>query len=317
MPLLTLKLLGAVTVELDGRPLHFSRRAGLALLIYLACAGRSQARTVLANLIAGESDEPKATMAVSNALRDLRAMLGDALQADKQMVAFALSLTLALDVATFEAAAGSALQQNDLVALREAAAAYGGEFAHGFHLRDAPAFDDWLHYERERLRDLYVRVLEQLAGAEERIGDVRAAIATMRCLLAEEPWREDGHRRLMRLLARHGQRAAALKQFAQCRAILQREFGAEPQPETLRLYEQLQAGPLAPPHNLPARATTFVDRPVERALLTTQLQQPDCRLVTIVGIGGTGKTQLALELAATFTRPALPDELVFPDGFSW
>ena len=314
MPLLTLKLLGAVTVELDGRPLHFSRRAGLALLIYLACAGRAQARSTLAGLIAGESAEPKAAMAVSNALRDLRVMLGDALQADKQMVAFAPSLTLALDVAGFEAAARLALEQNELAALRAAAASYCGEFARGFTLRDAPAFDDWLHYERERLRDQYVHVLQQLAGAEERIGDVRAAIKTMRCLLAEEPWCEDVHRRLMRLLTRHGQRAAALKQFAQCRALLQREFGAEPQPETLRLYEQLQAGPLAPPHNLPARATTFVDRPVERALLTTQLQQPDCRLVTIVGIGGTGKTRLALELAATFTRPALPDELVFPDG---
>jgi len=314
MASLTLKLLGAVAVELDGRPLHFSRRAGLALVIYLACTGRPQARTVLASLIAGESDEAKAAMALSNALRDLRAVLGDALQADKQAVTLAPSLTLALDVADFEAAAHLALEQHEPAALRAAAAAYRGEFARGFTLRDAPAFDDWLHYERERLRDLYVRLLEHLAGAEARAGDLLAAIAATRRLLAEEPWREEAHRNLMQLLARDGQCAAALRQFAQCCAILRREFGAEPQPETVRLYEQLQAGPVAPPHNLPAHATAFVGRPVERALLTTQLQQPGCRLVTIVGIGGTGKTRLALEVAATFTRPALPDELAFPDG---
>ncbi|MCS6881229.1 MAG: BTAD domain-containing putative transcriptional regulator [Oscillochloridaceae bacterium] len=314
MTTLTLKLIGAIAVELDGQPLRFSRRASLALLIYLACAGRSQARATLATLIASESDEPKAAMALSNALRDLRAVLGDDLQADKQTVTLAPTLTIALDVADFEAAARLALQRDDLEALRAAAATYSGEFARGFHLRDAPAFDDWLHYERERLRDQYVAVLERLAGAEERAGDLRAAIATTRRLLAEEPWREEAHRGLMRLLARDGQRAAALHQFARCRDLLQREFGVEPQLETLRLYEQLQAGPLAPPHNLPARATAFVDRPAERALLTTQLLQPDCRLVTITGIGGAGKTRLALELAAAFTRPALPDELAFPDG---
>ncbi len=314
MARLTLNLLGAVALEVDGQPVRFTRRAGLALLIYLACSVRPQPRVTLAALIAGESDESKAAMAISNALRDLRAVLGDALQTDKQTVALAPSLTIVLDVAAFEAAASLALQQRDLAALRAAAAAYGGEFARGFVLRDAPAFDDWLHYERERLRDQYIRVLEQLADAEARVGDLQAAIATTRRLLAEEPWREEAHRSLMRLLARDGQRAAALQQFARCRDLLQREFGAELQPETLQLYEQLQAGPVAPPHNLPARATAFIDRPAERALLTTELQQPGCRLLTIVGIGGSGKTRLALEVAAGFTRPALPDELAFPDG---
>ncbi|MFQ3661766.1 MAG: BTAD domain-containing putative transcriptional regulator [Chloroflexaceae bacterium] len=314
MARLNLNLLGGVALEVDGRPAHFTRRTGLALLIYLACSGRPQPRATLAALIAGESDEPKAAMAVSNALRDLRAVLGDDLQTDKQTVALAPSLTIVLDVAAFEAAARLALQQHDMAALRAAAAAYGGEFARGFVLRDAPAFDDWLHYERERLHNQYIRVLEQLADAEARAGDLHAAIVTTRRLIAEEPWREEAHRGLMRLLARDGQRAAALQQFARCRDLLRREFGTEPQPETLQLYEQLQAGPVAPPHNLPARTTAFIDRPAERALLTTVLQQPGCRVVTIVGIGGSGKTRLALEVAAGFTRPALPDELAFPDG---
>lgn len=125
MATLTLKLPGAPVVELDGQPLRFSRRSSLALLIYLACTGRLQTRATLATLIAGESDESKAAMAVSNALRNLRAVLGDDLQADKQMVTLAPTLAIALDVADFEAAARLALVQEDLKPLRTAAATYG------------------------------------------------------------------------------------------------------------------------------------------------------------------------------------------------
>ncbi len=310
----SLILLGDVACELDGRPARFARRSALALAVYLACAGRVQSRAALATLIAGESDEASAAMALRNALRDLRAVLGDHLQVDTRTVALGPTLTLVTDVAAFEAAARAGLEQHSLGMLREAVAHYGGEFAPGLTVKGALAFDEWLLHERERLRDTYLRVLEQLAQAEERAGDRAGASATLRRLLAEEPWREEAHRGLMRLLAADGQRAAALLQFAQCRDVLQRELGVEPQPETLALYEQLQAGPVAPPHNLPARSTTFVDRPTERALLAEQLRRPDCRLVTIVGIGGAGKTRLALELAAEYTQPGLPSALAFPDG---
>lgn len=310
----SLTLLGNAACELDGQAVRFARRSGLAVAVYIVLAGRVQSRSALASLIAGESDEAGASMALRNALRDLRAALGDHLVVDTRTVALAPSLELATDVAAFEAAAQAGLDQGSLTLLREAAGGYGGEFARGLALRGAPELDEWLQRERERLRDLYLRVLEGLAAAEERAGDRKGAIDTARRLLAEEPWREETHRSLIRLLAADGQRAAALLQFEQCREALGRELGVEPQPETLALYEQLQAGPVAPPHNLPARPTTFVDRPAERALLAEQLRRPDCRLVTIVGIGGAGKTRLALELATEFTRPGLPDELAFPDG---
>ncbi|HMQ29966.1 MAG TPA: BTAD domain-containing putative transcriptional regulator [Chloroflexaceae bacterium] len=314
MPTLSLTLLGDVACALDGRPLRFARRSALALAVYLACAGRTQRRVLLASLIAGDSDDASASMALRNGLRDLRALLGEQLQVDATTVALAPSLELTSDVAAFETAARTGLAQKSVALLREAFAHYGGEFTPGLAVKGAPAFDDWLIQERERLRELALRVLSELGAAEERAGDRTSAIATRRRLLAEEPWREEAHRALMRLLAADGQRAAALHQFEQCRAALQRELGIEPEPETLALLEQLQAGPVAPPHNLPARPTTFVDRPAERALLAEQLKHPGCRLVSVVGIGGAGKTRLALELGAEFTRPALPDQLAFPDG---
>ena len=50
--------------------------------------------------------------------------------------------------------------------------------------------------------------------------------------------------------------------------------------------------------NLPAPRTSFVGRTDELASIDRMLDEPDCRLLTLVGPGGVGKTRLALEAAA-------------------
>jgi predicted ATPase/class 3 adenylate cyclase len=50
--------------------------------------------------------------------------------------------------------------------------------------------------------------------------------------------------------------------------------------------------------NLPAPRTSFVGRTDELASIDHMLDEPDCRLLTLVGPGGVGKTRLALEAAA-------------------
>ena len=77
---------------------------------------------------------------------------------------------------------------------------------------------------------------------------------------------------------------------------------AEPpagQPWPLRVEGRLPARP-----DLPAGQTSFIGRALELAELAELLAAPDCRLVTIIGPGGIGKTRLALEAAA-----AAPDAL--------
>jgi predicted ATPase len=89
-------------------------------------------------------------------------------------------------------------------------------------------------------------------------------------------------------------------------------------PETQALYNRLKAtGPL--PHNLPHSSTVFVGRSAELTKIIVLLNDPACRLLTIAGPGGSGKTRLALQAATRYTQPEIGFEpgLGFPDGIYW
>jgi len=127
-----------------------------------------------------------------------------------------------------------------------------------------------------------------------------------------EPWQEEAHREIMRLLALSGQRTAALAQYEACQHSLVEELGVEPSAETRALYEGIRDGteppspPSEPPHNLPASLTPFIGREVELAQIRQRLRDPACRLLTVVGPGGIGKSRLALQ-AAQVQVPAFAD----------
>ena len=196
---------------------------------------------------------------------------------------------------------------------------YQGEFLAGVSVSDAPEFDEWLTLQRERLRLALAQALQAALKGYVQNGPAAASpaagIALARRLLELDPWNEDAHRALMALLARDGQRGAALSHYAACRRVLADELGVDPSPETAALAARLRAAPVAVPHNLPARAAGFVGREAELALVAGRLADPACRLVTLVGLGGSGKTALAIEAARRFVAPeAGLGEPVFPDG---
>jgi predicted ATPase/DNA-binding SARP family transcriptional activator len=325
---LALSLFGPLQITLDGRALDALESDKVrALLIYLAVeAGRPQRREALAGLLWPELPERAARHNLSQALFNLRRALGDQ-AADPPF------LLISRDAIQLNEAAGCWLEAQAFLGLlaacdahphqqrhtcsdcagrlAEAAALYRGDFLAQFSLAGSAAFEEWAVAWRERLRREMLGALGALARHHEWRGAYELARRFTERLIELDPLREAAHRGLMRLLTLDGQRALALAQYERCRAILAAELGVEPEAETRALYEQLrdadagaviaerQLAPPAPrPHNLPLPLTPFVGREQELTTLAAMIGVPDCRLITIVGPGGIGKTRLALQAAA-------------------
>jgi len=315
---LTLNLLGKPQVTLAGRPLtHFSTAKTAALLYYLAATSSKDllhSRETLAGLLWGETSETQARKSLTKALSTLNKLLAPYLCIDRQGAAFNQAADCQVDVTTFEALMATGDPPQTVEPLRAAVALYQGDFLEGFSVKDAPAFEEWVLTQREHLRALVLHALDALVDDALHRADYITGLEDATRLLVLDPWRESAHRQMMILLARSGQRPAALAQYERCRQALADELGVGPLPETIALYEQLKATAEPPPHNLPP-PRLFVGREVELGQLVSRLNDPDCRLLTLVGPGGVGKTRLAIEGARHYVQPERTlGEVGFTDG---
>lgn len=315
---LQLFLLGKPRLQWDGQPL-----AGLvsakaqALLFYLAVTGQPCPRSALAGLLWGDMPEETARANLRLSLSKLRKAIPDHLVVEWGSVAFDFTRPYRLDVSDFLAhtlkPAHSPTEQ-----VRAAVHLYRGDFLEDFAVRDAPDFESWALTERERLRQTALNAWQHLAALAVESRDYVESIEAARQILALEPWHEEAHRQLMSLLAANGQRGAALAQYEVCRRVLAEELAVEPSTATVELYQRIarDAGtpggvprpvsvPPSPsvtplrPHHLPAQLTPFIGREAECVHMADRLANPECRLLTILGPGGIGKTRLALAVAET------------------
>jgi len=296
---LELSLLGTVAITQNGAEVSGQISAkSLALLSYLAVTGCPHSREKLASLLWGEKSEAGAKANLRKSLSDLRQLFDDAFIITRQTVAFNRECAYRLDVEVFETAlAEDDSAPEEMEPLREAVELYRGDFLEGLSVRQAVAFEEWALSERERLRQLALQALQRLSEAYIGRGEYAAGIEVTHRLLALEPWQEEAHRQLMTLLARSGQHSAALAQYETCRRVLAEELGVEPLAETQALYHRLKTRRETSPHNLPPQTTSFVGRRAELAQIAHHLDQTDCRLLTLIGAGGIGKTRLALQAA--------------------
>ncbi|NJN81703.1 MAG: hypothetical protein HC802_05035 [Caldilineaceae bacterium] len=306
---LEIHLLGGVQIALNGaaQP-HFISSKIPALMAYLAVTGRVHQRDALAALLWGEMPDSAAANNLRQALTNLRKHFDRSLLITRETVAFNQDAPWFVDAHLFEARVRSSTDkptEERVALLRQALALYRGDFMEGFFVRDSPDFEDWLLVQRVRLREVALQGWGVLTELLLDSGDYDAAVETAGCLLSMDPWREEAHRQRMLALARSGQSSAALAQFQSCRAVLRQEFGVEPSAETSALDERIRAARHGPRHSLPAATSEFVGREQELNAIQRRLASPACRLLTLVGLGGCGKTRLALQAGGALAQAFL------------
>jgi predicted ATPase/DNA-binding SARP family transcriptional activator len=212
-----------------------------------------------------------------------------------------------IDVDAFQHAAREARVNNDANRYREAISLYTGE------LLPEDRYDDWAAGTREKLRQERLALLAGLADLLQAQGKQADALDVRAEIVREDPFDEIAQVALMRDLAQCGQRGKALAQYHELRSVLS-EIDEAPSEESERLYRDILArryppssvvthvddAPSSRNTNLPAPLTSFIGRKKERAELGSLLDpnRDDPRLVTLTGPGGSGKTRLALVVAA-------------------
>ncbi len=331
-PALRVRTLGGFTVwrgDSELEPGCWSRRTVAALFKCLLTApGQRLAREQAADLLWPDADRDQSGVNLRAAIHRLRAVLDEPDAATSYLRSEGAALILDphpgsptnqdqdwLDADAFARAASLALAGGDIAVGQAALDLYGGEY-----LPDDP-YEDWAAARREELRQQYHALLLRLARLSADAGDSVGAVWRPRLLLAADPCHEPATRLLMRLLAANGDRTEALRAYEALVRALRDDLDVVPTPETKSLHATLRAAvaslpavavprtePQPTPTNLPATLTSFVGRGRELAALGHALAPGPvgCRLLTLTGAGGGGKTCLALEVAAA-VRPHYPD----------
>lgn len=303
--MLQISLLGRPEILLDGNPVtEFRTNKAQALLCYLAATGISHSRHALAGLLWSDDSEENAKNSLRVVLNNLNKLLPDHLDIARQSVTFRRDSEHWLDIAEFEKYT-EALNSTDISTemlldpddLRQAVALYRGSFLEDLIVEGALSFDEWLIAERTRWRQEALKAMETLANALLAQHQYDDASKILKQLLILEPWHEEAHRHLMVTLSRIGDIDGALAQYEICRQRLADELDVEPMPETTALFERIQVARTSQFNTLPKSSKVFVGRTQELGRIHELLTNPDCRLLTLVGLGGIGKSSLALEAA--------------------
>jgi len=289
-----IRLFGSIEIRRDGARLaDFRSQKALVLLAYLISENRPVTRDYLAGLGWPEMEQSQALGLLRRSLHDLNNQLPGCLEMDRRTVCFSPTAPATVDIYQM----ADLMAQDDFDARVAVIAFYRAPFLHGLYVDDAPELENWLLREQERWQSAIVQVLHRLIDYHTAEVDYDPALVYTQRLLTLEPWREEAHRQAMLLLARTGQVSAALAQYERCRQTLAEELAVAPARETENLHTRIKAIAHATPAPLPVTTTPFVGRTEEVADLTRLLTNHGCRLITLLGPGGMGKTRLALEMA--------------------
>ena len=320
VPPLTIQMFGQLSCLVHGLPLAPLRsRKGYWLLGLLALQdGREASRKWLVDQLWPDSDSLEGGRdSLRTSLRDLAAALqseADRLTASRSAICLDVA-EADVDVLAFDAA----VQRGDWPDLEEAVRLYRGPLLDGCD-------ESWVLVLRERRRQAYLQAVERLAMRSAAGGETQSAVSHLQLALAADPGRESAVQTLMRVRQQAEDYGGALEDYQALRRHLASGLNrTEPHPDTTRLYQHVRtqarrAARPAPdvPSAVPPSGTLHLPHPIapivgrEQETRGIQASLLFDRLVTLTGMGGVGKTRLALH-AATGVADQYPDGVYFVD----
>lgn len=259
MTRLNIRMFGQISLQRDDQPLRGLSAKALELLCYLLLnRGRGHTRESLACTLWPETPETVSKKYLRQAIWQLHSAVVGPVPRGEQESSPLLALRPGwvrinpqagwwLDVAAFEQAydlcrdtRGTDLTDAQAQALEAAVVLYRGDLIETW-------YQDWCLYERDRLQQTYLAMLEQMMGHCEARGRFATGIAYGQSILRYDPAREPAHRNLMRLYYQAGDRTTALRQYERCASALAKHFSLRPSQETEVLCQQIRTEHLAPP----------------------------------------------------------------------
>lgn len=183
---------------------------------------------------------------------------------------------------------------------------FKGPFLDRFALDESQLFDEWVWTLRESTNQKASEMMALLCEYYENRADYVHASEIADRIIELTPWDETAYAHSMRLYAVNKQWGPAKKRYYQLRDYYHDSFSMEPDPSITGLFEDirrlsLKNIPLSPETapimvQLPDLLSSFFGRKTELNELVGMFADPKIRLVTLVGMGGIGKTHLAIEV---------------------
>ena len=99
----------------------------------------------------------------------------------------------------------------------------------------------WIFRKREFFKSRYIEFLQKKAMLHEELNQMNKAIDTWQLICEAEPYLEAVYQNLMILYADSGQKNRAMAVFQECRALLKKDLGTEPDVQTLDIFYKIKS----------------------------------------------------------------------------
>ncbi|MGW4030657.1 AfsR/SARP family transcriptional regulator [Streptomyces sp. NPDC004838] len=328
---LRFSVLGPVRAWSAGEPLPSGSPQQRALLAALLLRdGRTATASELIDAIWGEDPPSQALAAVRTYASRLRKILavnalvsesgGYAIRIQRDCLDLSVAEELAAEAEKLRAA-GERNQARELIS--KSLGLWDGE-----PLANVPG--PYAENQRARLEEWRLQLLETRLDLDLEAGAHAESVSELTALTAAHPLRERLRELLMLALYRSGRQAEALAVYADTRRLLAEELGVDPCAELSQLQQRIlradaelaapteqqpQTVRIAQPAQLPATVPDFTGRVSFVRELSGRLATADGSVMAVsalAGIGGVGKTTLAVHVAHE-ARPHFPDGQLYVD----